>query len=613
MNLIYRMGTVAAALVVAQAGYAAAPDDTGPMVQVPAPAPPAAPYPMPPVRMAPPAPPAPPVFGPAPQPAGAVITDPKARKAAKKLRRENESSCLSKSVSVVGRPIIPLFTQGERSTKAVRVTPKVGLSSCDALLAQAPDKDDAWDRRAVLLQARASHLIGLGGNDAALQSLDEADAIGKTRNDPLFDSSTGIGNGMLRAYVLGRQGKKDDAFAEIARLRPMRPYSSYIDRALDRIEYDIHRDLDRMFDTSASKLKWQPDMMRYLLPMYIWRGRLDSASRFADDVSNIDPKPVGGWTVSGQQSAAERFKDDIEIQMQRSYVWAGLGQVEKAQQITAGALADIPEFVGSKPVAEAGRTVSKSKMEEYEARVAAGAEAEQVVRNWEKAITLRASAAGKSGKEFLAEIEREGKTDTIADIDIVRQLKFPAEEEQAEVTTMLKSFDAKMVRDMMVLDVNALRDILPEAESLSDVPRFGGAGDGILFNRDNGFSQAKEKDSEIRTIRFGTTSGSGPMAEELSMLAVGEYAKREGKDSFILLSRRAIKRTTTVSGYYTGGYTYDSGYESQLRVILLDSQNLPPEWAGKRERLIMVAPLLAEIKPRYDSYEARKTAAKAKK
>jgi hypothetical protein len=102
------------------------------------------------------------------------------------------------------------------------------------------------------------------------------------------------------------------------------------------------------------------------------------------------------------------------------------------------------------------------------------------------------------------------------------------------------------------------------------------------------------------------------MADELALLAVAQYAKKEGKDSFILLARRLIKRTTNVSGYYTGRYSFDSGYESQMRVALLDSANLPAEWAEKRHRLIMVSQVLEEIKPRYDALEARKAASKAK-
>jgi hypothetical protein len=112
-------------------------------------------------------------------------------------------------------------------------------------------------------------------------------------------------------------------------------------------------------------------------------------------------------------------------------------------------------------------------------------------------------------------------------------------------------------------------------------------------------------------VRFGTTSGSGPTAEELALLAAAQFTEKEGKDSFILLARRAIKRTTTVYGY--GNYTYDSGYESQLRLVMLDSANIPAEWQAKKARLITVKEVRDTLKPRYDALEARKAAAKAAK
>ncbi len=606
----------AAMLLVVQSGSAFAQDNpvappppVAPPVNLAPPAPP-----MPVVRATPPAPPAPQNYGPAPK-AAAATPPPKDGKARKEQRRQRQAysdNCLSKSVSVVGRPIIPLFTQGENSTRAVRVAPAVGLSSCDAVLALPVNPDDAWDRRAQLLQARAGHLIALGAHDAALQSLDEADSIGAARNDILFNGGLGIGNSMLRAYALGKQGKADEARAIIAQTRKLRPHASVIDRGLDRIENNLNKDIDAMLENSVSKIKWQPDTMRGLLPLFIWRGNMEGAARIVDDVSTINPKPIGGWTISGAQSPGSQLREDIEMQLQRAYVWAALGNVEKSGAIIATTQSDIAEYIGTKPVAEPGRKVSKSAMADYEARVKLGRSIEDLVARWQGAIQLRADTATQPAEALFDRADQLRVADLIVGLDFLRQLKFSNPAEQAEVTALIEKTDKDIAGDILKLDVDAIRAMLPEPEYLSDVPRFSGAGDGIFFGRENGFSQAKEKGSDISTIRFGTTSGSGPMADELALLAVAQYAQKEGKDSFILLARRSIKRTTTVSGYYTAGYSYDSGYESQLRVALLDSANLPPEWLDKRHRLIMVSQLLQEIKPRYDALEARKAATKAK-
>jgi hypothetical protein len=467
-----------------------------------------------------------------------------------------------------------------------------------------------WDRRAQLLQGRATHLIGLGAHDAALQSLDEADAIGAQRNDNLFNGGLGVGNNMLRAYALGKQGKKEQARAVIAQTRTLRPHATTVDRALDRIEHNLDNNIDAMLAGSLTKIKWQPDLMRFLLPLYIWRGNMVDAAKIADDVSTINPKPIGGWTLSGTQSAGRQLEDDIEMQLQRAYVWAAMGDREKSDRIIAATQSDIAEYVGDQPVAPKGGKVSKSAMRDYEARVSTGKAIEMLVARWEGAIQLRLDAAVRPAEELIERAQRMDVARLIVGLDLMRNLKFSNPEDQEQMNNLVKKTDDDLARDILKLDVSSLRDLLPEPEYLSEVPRLGKAGDGILFGRENGISQAKEKDSDIRTIRFGTTSGSGPMAEELSLVAAAQYAQQEGKDSFILLARRIIKRTTTVSGYYTAGYSFDSGYESQLRVVLLDSKNLPAEWAAKGARLIMAAEVLGQIKPRYDAFEARKSAAK---
>jgi hypothetical protein len=606
-------GLALAGLVLVQSGQAFSTDPAPPTKQVPAPAPPID-YPAPPRISPSPVTDVPPIYGPAPKAAAPTppSKDGKVRKELRRKKQADSGNCLSKSTSVVGRPIIPLFTQGENSTREIRVSPRVGLSSCDAVLALPVDDDDAWDRRAVLLQGRATHLITLGAYDVALQSLDEADAIGATRNDILFNSGIGAGNAMLRAYALGKLGKKDAALSEIARGRTFRPHATAIDRGFDRIENHINYNVEGLLATSASKIKWNPDLMRGMLPLYIWRGDMEGASRIADDVSTINPKPIGGWTISGTQSPGKQLSEDIEMQLQRAYVWAALGNLEKSSAIIAGTQADIAEFIGKKPVATESRKPSKSELRDYDARLQEGRGIERLVERWQTAIQIRADAATMPGEQLFDRAEQADVASLIVGIDLLRQFRFTNPAEGDGIKAMLAKTDADIARDILKLDANDLRDILPDPEYLSQVPRFGTAGDGILFGRENGISQAKEKGSDIRTIRFGTTSGTGPMADELSLLAIAQYAQKEGKDSFILLARRSIKRTTTVSGYYTGGYSFDSGYESQARVILLDSSNLPPEWAGKAGRLIMVKQVLDEIKPRYDALEARKLADKAK-
>jgi hypothetical protein len=558
------------------------------LVQVPAP-------------VAPPAPPAPMAetnfvsskdYGPAPaaKPLPSVI-DKKARKDAIKKARADGQAC-------VANRVMPVLLR-ENS-----------LSSCDLALAVAGEDDGPWGDRAVLLQSRALYLLTLGAAEQALAMLDESDALGKTRNDPLFDGSVGIGNGMLRSVALSNLGRKDEAMAELARLRAIRPYATVISRQLDSIEASFNPDIDVELARWAGKVKWQPNMLRSLLPLYIWRGDLAGASRFADQVSLVDPKSEGGWTLSGQMSEPQQFVAEIQLNAWRAYVWAGVGDDERAGRLIADGYNSIAAYVGNPPVPKIkGEKVSKSEREKYEARSKTGARAKSVLGGWENAITMRRTASGRVPDEVMAEFYRLDPSTAIAMTDIFRQLRSDDKRVEDSVAAILDMSGKQLSNEVLTFSMTRLASALPPPERLEIVPKYKWGEKGGLFSGPN-HSQSKEKDSDIRTVRYASSSGTPALAEELALMSVAEYAEREGKDSFILLARREIKRQISHC-YYGCGPAVDAGFESQVRVALLDSANIPPEWDAYRDRIISVPQVKADLKPRFDAYEARKEAQKA--
>lgn len=589
-----RQAIAAAALVLGGAGSVGAAQDAvvaqgeGAVLSPPPPA-----MAMPPSLT--PAEPEPKDYGPPPEAKPMDLTDPKVRKQWKKDRRAAMASCF-------GLPSrLPASNQ-----KA--------LEACDKLLAVTADEDDYWDMRARLLQRRAVYLIALKDLDQAIADLSASDAIGAAAADPLFDGGVAIGNGMLRAIALGRSDKIEAANAELDRIAVIRPHAIALGGAIDRIRFHFSKDIDAMLARNAGKVRWQPDVMRLIVPLYIWRGNLEAASRFADEVSLIDPKPQSGWVMSGTGGLGSDVQKKIELDMQRAYIWLGLGQSEKGVGLITDARADVTEFVGEAPVALKGEKISKGKLRDYEARKAKGAQLSDLIGRWEKAIALRADALTKFAEELTERDSTALGVGTVAGIDIMRQLKFRGAEEGAEVAKLIKNLDEAIANDLFRIENADLSRMLPEAEYLKDVPNFGWGGSEWLFGNGKGYSQAREKGSDISTVRFGTFSGTGPMADELALLAAAQYTEKEGKDSFILLARRSIKRTQTISyGYGWGGNAMDAGFESQLRIVMLDSANLPAEWAAKKSRLISVKEVRDALKPGYDAIEARKAAAKAAK
>jgi hypothetical protein len=173
----------------------------------------------------------------------------------------------------------------------------------------------------------------------------------------------------------------------------------------------------------------------------------------------------------------------------------------------------------------------------------------------------------------------------------------------------IRAVERDMVQRLVTLNARELLTLMPEAETLDRYPRFGRAGDGILIGRDRGYSQAEEAGTNIRTVRFGTVTGSDATADELTLLAAATYAVRDNFDSFILLSRRNLDRQMRMIGGYGGTSVLDHGSEGSARVIMLDSASLPPEWANQRHRLIMAQDVLTSLGARQEAIEARREAA----
>ena len=227
---------------------------------------------------------------------------------------------------------------------------------------------------------------------------------------------------------------------------------------------------------------------------------------------------------------------------------------------------------------------------------------------WRAAIALRAALAGGASPQIVDQPRYSAVRDLPASFDILRLIAATSPKDRAEIETILNRIRSDADRPLESMTNNDLVALFPPHEVLDSYPRFGRAGDGIMLGRETGYSQAPERDGDVLTIRFGTMSGTPATAEELVMLAVATYAQREGKDSFILLSRQLLRRTTHISGTFIRPYDADSGSEGSVLAVLLDSDAIPPQWEAHRSRLISVADVMASVGARQQAIEAAKTA-----
>ncbi len=490
-----------------------------------------------------------------------------------------------------------------------------GATACDAALTDPLLLSNYWQRRAHLLLSKGLHLIAEKNYEAALVALSESEKLAFDNEDAVFEDSAMLGAKMLRAAALGRSGKIDEARQILADLRKARPYASTIARSIERLEDSLDQDIGKMISNSKKRMPLEPGNIRRAFQFHLFRGEIAQAAEYEDDLSLTPPKAIGGWTVDGDPTSGYNDEyENAELDATRAYVMAGIGQNDKAAVLNDGIRASIAELRIPPPPPEKGKKQRKSLLRDFEARTLAATRIENMLESWMKAAEMRknVSAAPTSLAAIKDDLAKYRINRIIAQHDIMRLLKPSIAEEKEAVAKTIAAFDSLITREIFEISGTDLFKMLPRPETLKLVPKFARAGDGILLAREIGASQAKEKDGIARTIRFGSATGSPALVEELGMLAVSDYAKKEGADSFIILSRRSVTRTTYVYGAYAygGAGGVPSGYESQMRVMLLNSAALPANLESKRWRLIKVDEVDKSLQPKFAAIEAQKLALK---
>ncbi len=487
-----------------------------------------------------------------------------------------------------------------------------GIKACDASLSDPLLLPAYWQRRAHLLLSKSLHLIATEKYDDALAALTESEKLAAANEDAVFEDSAMLGAKMLRALALGRGGKKDEARQILADLRKVRPYASTIARSIERIENSLDNDIGMMIKNSKKLMPLEPHAIRQAFMFHMFKGEIAQAAEYEDDLSLTPPKAIGGWSVDGDVTSGYTDEyETAELDATRAYVMAGVGQSDKAKTLNDGIRAKVAELRIPPPPPEKGEKQRKSVLRDFEARTLAATRIENMLESWEKAVEIRkvVSTAPTSIEAIKDDFAKYRVFRTAAQYDIMRLLKPSKPEEKETLAKSLEAMDSGIAKEVFDLSGADLFKMLPRPETLKLVPKFGRAGDGILLAREFGASQAKEKDDPARTVRFGSATGSPSLVEELSMLAASDYAKKEGADSFIILSRRTVTRTMYSYGMYGSGAT-PAGYESQLRVILLNSATLPADLESKRWRLIKTDDVYQRLQPKFEAIEAQKLALK---
>lgn len=490
------------------------------------------------------------------------------------------------------------------------------IAACDRALRDPSDDVHVWHRQAVLLHNKAVWQFASGLDRDALASLDMSDAAAASTRDSrlVFDGSTGIANMMLRALLLDRQNRRADALSLLEQARTVRPYSLSILLAIDRYEMAITRDIDRLRPMTERHLRTDPMAVRQLFHQQFFAGELAAAEVTAEQVFFGRPALIGGWVIAGKDPVEENLAGEIELLYLRAYIRAALGDAAGSAAMFDRVEERLAAYAGPQPVpTPQRRRVRPADLQAWQARVGRADQLRQAAANWRTAIEMRAEVASGAGLEIFEQPRFREVINLPAGLDVLRAVANANLGERAEIMALLRSEQEKALRDTATMDTDEAIRLLPEAESLLTYPRFGHA-DGVLVGRELGYSQAPLRDGDVRTIRFGTRTGSGATADELVILAAATYAQREGLDSFLILGRHLLDRNVTVSGYFfSGPRAVDAGNEGAVLAVLVDSNALPARWEAHRSRLIRVADVMSSLGARQQAIEAAKTAEQARR
>lgn len=510
------------------------------------------------------------------------------------------------------------------------------LASCDLALAQAEPAGSYWDRRAFLLQQRAYLAINKGDAVHALDALDESDRIGKVKADPLFDTSIGIGNAMLRAWILHARGQNVQAYDLLAKAKALRPDAPSVVASIDQMESQIEFDTAKYIARLEKRIRIDPDVMKSLIFLHLAIGEFDQAAIVGDQISLAEPKERNGWTMSNALTPFQKAERATEFETTKAYIAARRGKAEARDGYMAKARQIIADYIGTDPELNLpkGTKPRKRDVEDYAARKVEAEKLTQAADEWLEVMALRDKLGTGDGK---ADAKTEGGNDVLALVNGFGKFKnkpqlLPALLESLTAyaakgkndAVIATQFRDRLLRQSLYLDggeyLAIMGERLPRGEHLDQIGKLGSNSLDWLWGGSAGFTQAKEvtdNGADIRTIRYETNSGTGAIAEEMLMLAIVHYAEEAKKDAFTFLTNRTVARHITTSScfYYScsAGVTSDAGFVSESRVQLFNAASPPPELPAGSVRIITVADVKAALMPRYQAYGDRKAAIEAEK
>lgn len=458
-----------------------------------------------------------------------------------------------------------------------------GVAACDRALQNPGLLPQQFPRRAQLLRSRAFHQTKIGDFDAALASLDRADAeIAKT---PVWidQDSFRTGTDMLRAHVLIERDRKADAAAVVDRIAARWPHSDMIQVAVQAYRMRLDSSRENELKLLAQRNIASPMFLRRQVVSAAIFGDFATVDRLGGLVQMKPPAPLPGWNPTARLSAQQPLVLDAQAAGLWAYAAAVQGRPDDAVARLAAMRATIDATMLPPPPPPEGKKQRKSLIDDYMFRRGVGQHALAAIDQWQAAVTLRRDIQTLGSEAAMAKAEK-ASIPPPALFDIVRVLATLKDGEKRDAVTARDTIEKMIDEEAQKSRAIALEEVyrgMPDMMSKAELPGFKRS-DGVWIGNENGYS-VKHEDGDpanIFTVRFTHLWAPAHVVDELLEMACAKYARDKGYDGFILLNRQLVSRSYV--GYAAGA----AGYEAGARLIFVNANALPPELEAQRWRIV---------------------------
>lgn len=512
---------------------------------------------------------------------------------------------LHKAKLKAGEPQPPDRAWGNGGPNGVRARNfgVAGIVACEKALADVQLMPEFWLRQASLLRARALHELGEGSNEAALETLDEVDALYAAKDDANFVPGAKLTNDAIRAVALHRLKRTKEAEAMLASIDARRPYAGSVRRMTTAIRMIMDPDRDNRVTQLKAQAPLNPLVLRLLMMLAMEGQDFEMALVYADQIVFDLPRRRGGWTVDGEKERQyELITERASIAGIRSYALAALGRMDESAAELARARTEVETAIEPPTPSAQGARLSKAVLQDFDRRKSAGANATTKLNAWSDAIALRLRASKMNTAEFGKETERLGGDAMMVAPDLLGQVKASNLQEAGEISYVVERIrantDAALSR-VLSLTLESLAGLLPHSENKLNMPKMRGEGRNIWRTNLEGYRVLGADDPDLFNIRFGTLSASPARTEEAALLVAANHVASLGKDGFVIESAQTVKRSVTMYGMYYGNMgTHDSGYEVRFLVRPVDlATEAKRGTAWRMLKVSEVQAALAEVYP----------------